>query len=586
MEEQTAASLQPSEESEQLPWNAIACVAIVLATTAAYANSFQGAFVFDDIDAIVNNPFIRRLAPFGFVFHFLSLHMRPLTDLSLAVNYHFGQLNPMGYHLVNFVIHVMAALTLFGIVRRTLLSERLKERFGSAATALAFITALVWAVHPLATESVTYVVQRAESLMGLFFLLTLYCVIRGRSGGRLWNYLAVLACALGMASKQVMVVAPVVVLAYDRIFISTSFRQLAKRWPMYLGLAATWGILVWLIMSNQSGGTAGFANREWTWWSYLATQMGAIAHYLRQVFWPSGQCLDYGWPAAQTVGEIVPPALLIVALACLTLWALWRKPGMAFLGVAFFLILAPTSSIMPIADAAAEHRMYLPMAAVLTAAIVLAFLAGQGVVRQRPAWGKVMSCFAWSAISMAAVGLVVTTICRNSVYRSPLALWQDAVEKYPLNARAHLNVGDALRAERDYPKAVQAFSQSLLLDPDNAKAYGNRAVAYASQNKPDKAVKDLDKAIELAPGYAPFRLSRGMVYTMLFRFDDALKDMDEAIRLNPCDELAYYNRAVCHFRNRKYDLAWKDVQSSRKYGGRPPADFISSLERASGRKDD
>ena len=132
-----------------------------------------------------------------------------------------------GFHAVNLLIHLLAALVLFGVVRRTLLTSSLKEQFGGAASGLAMAVALIWAVHPLLTESVTYLTQRTESLMGLFFLLTLYCAIRGASSGHPWRWyaVAIAACALGMGAKEVMATAPIVVLLYDRCFLSGSFRE-------------------------------------------------------------------------------------------------------------------------------------------------------------------------------------------------------------------------------------------------------------------------------------------------------------------------------------------------------------------------
>ena len=134
---------------------------------------------------------------------------RPVVQLSLAFNYALGGLNVWGYHAFNFVIHVLAGLTLFAILRRMFESERLRMRYGQSAPWLAGLIALIWLVHPLQTESVTYVIQRAESMMGLFFLLTMYAGIRGASSARpaAWFVAAIIACALGMASKESMVVA-------------------------------------------------------------------------------------------------------------------------------------------------------------------------------------------------------------------------------------------------------------------------------------------------------------------------------------------------------------------------------------------
>ena len=221
-----------------------------MAGVAAYHNSFAGPCVFDDVPWIVENPSIRSLWPIG---HLLAPQSardvggRPVVSLTLAVNYALGGTDVWGYHAVNLAIHILAAWTLLGVTRRTLLSPRLQERFGSAATPLALMVAILWTVHPLQTEAVTYLIQRTEALVGLLYLLTLYCVIRGATSSRAtrWYSAAVAASLLGMATKELMATAPVIVLLYDRTFLAGSFREaLRRRYGLYLALAATWGVVV------------------------------------------------------------------------------------------------------------------------------------------------------------------------------------------------------------------------------------------------------------------------------------------------------------------------------------------------------
>jgi 4-amino-4-deoxy-L-arabinose transferase-like glycosyltransferase len=213
-----------------------------------YSNSLRVGFMFDDVPHIVENPRIRQLWP---PWDVLTHTSRPVVMLSLALNHALGGLNPWGYHLFNVGIHILAALALYGVVRLTFLSETLRPRFGPATAGwLAGVVSLIWLVHPLQTESVTYVIQRGESLMGLFHLLTLYCVIRssGSAGSMWWQVGAVTSCALGMASKPVMVTAPVVVLLYDRVFLAKSWSEvMQRRWRLYAWLAATWLLLPLLL---------------------------------------------------------------------------------------------------------------------------------------------------------------------------------------------------------------------------------------------------------------------------------------------------------------------------------------------------
>jgi hypothetical protein len=189
--------------------------------------------------------------------------------------------------VVNVAIHMTNALLLFGILRRTFALPVLRERFGSSAVFLAFAIALLWALHPLDTQAVTYIVQRAESLVSLFYLLTLYCTIRGAESGnaKLWYGAAVLACLMGMSTKEVMATAPVMVLLYDRLFLAGSLREvLQRRLWLYAGLALTWVWIGYLVMSTgdlaqMSGGGQGPRGRS-DRWTYAATQPGVILHYL------------------------------------------------------------------------------------------------------------------------------------------------------------------------------------------------------------------------------------------------------------------------------------------------------------------
>ncbi len=262
---------------------------IVAAGLLVYCNSFQGPFIYDDKGSIVENPNIRRLWPIWKVAAAEpsdTVAGRPVLSLSLAVNYQISRLEVWSYHAVNLSIHILAGLVLFGIIRRTLSSKTLKDRFGGVSTSLALICALIWLVHPLQTGSVTYIVQRAESLMGLFYLLSLYCAIRGfssaksRRAGRGWYIGAIVACALGVGTKEVAATVPLMILLYDWIFVGRSFKEVfARRWGLYVGLAGTWVIVGALAWSAPRGVSVGFDNPNLSVWRYSITQCRVIVLY-------------------------------------------------------------------------------------------------------------------------------------------------------------------------------------------------------------------------------------------------------------------------------------------------------------------
>ena len=345
------------------PWlPVLAAVLLAAGILAAYHNTWHVPFLLDDEDSIVRNPSIRSFAtalfpPTG---SGITVSGRPLLNLSLALNYRLGGVEPAGYHAGNLLIHFAAALCLFGVVRRSLRLPSLAGRFRAQATPLAWFAAAWWALHPLQTESVTYVIQRAESLMGLCYLFACYAFIRAVQGpSRAWAGLACVAGLLGMAAKEVMASLPIVLFLYDRTFVCGTFRESWRRHRLlHLGLAAGWLLLVGMVIaSGGRGSTVGYARV--TWLEYLATQGSGLMTYLSKAVMPVNLVFDYGPIVEQRPAVVCAGVLAVLALLAVTLVLLKRRPAAGFLGAWFFLILAPTSSVIPVASQTlAEHRMY------------------------------------------------------------------------------------------------------------------------------------------------------------------------------------------------------------------------------------
>jgi Tfp pilus assembly protein PilF len=523
---------------------------------AAYWNSFQGAFVFDDIYAVVENPTIRSLWPLGPVLD--STHIgsptdgRPVVNLSLAVNYALGGLNPWGYHAVNLAVHILAALMLFGVVRRTLLLPSLRDRFAGRSTTLALAAALIWAVHPLQSESVTYVSQRAESLAALLYLAVLYGCIRAFAGERgvTWQVLAVAACLVGMATKETLVSAPLIVLLYDRTFVSLSFREAIKRhWKLYLSLAATWGLLAALVIRAEGrGGTVGIGHGISSW-DYARTQFGAIAHYLRLCFWPHPLCLDYGTGLATRAWDIVPYAILVGLLLAGTVVALRFLPWAGFLGVFFFATLAPSSSVIPVVtQTMAEHRMYLPSAAVVVLAVLLAQWAWRRCLPPLPSAGRGRRVVRW-AVPMAIVcglvaGGIYLTLLRNRDYRSQFSILEDNVRKAPDNARAWCTFGTELAAVGRTAEAIAHYEQALKLKPDYAEAHNNLGMAFISQGRTVAAIVQYEQALRLRPDYPKAHNNLGNALASQGRLAEAVAHYERVLKLKPDFAEAHNNLGV------------------------------------------
>ena len=483
-------------------WTLVSVAVIVAVALAAYANSFHGAFVFDDIRVLVTSePRHQSEALWKGLPLVPDVFGRPL-----ALNYRLGGLDPWGYHTLNLGIHVAAALVLLGIVRRTLLSDRLREPFGHDAPPLALAVALLWTVHPLQTESVTYIVQRREALMGLFFLLTLYAVIRAAASRRrlAWYVAALLFCWIGMGTKDVMVAVPVIALAYDRTFLAGSWRSaLRQRGLLYALMAATWLTVMRPGIARLQTSGMGVPEMDMGTWDYARSQFGGVAHYLCLSIWPSSLCLDYNWPVARTWSEVLLPASLIVALLALTAWAFWRRPAWEFPGVWFFIILAPTSSLITIKFLAFEHRMYLSLAAVVALAVVAGYLLGKHALARLAASARARAVIGWGLAAVLVAGtsasLGYTTARRNNDYRSEVALWEDTARKRPQNPRAHGNLAMALLKAGDAGRAVEELTLAMKFGWTRPDVLFNRGAAYQKKGDLDNAIRDYTRALQMNP---------------------------------------------------------------------------------------
>ncbi len=506
----------------------LATISLLLAAALAYANSFRGVFVLDDLYSILDNASIRSLRhPLAVLFAPTNA-TRPVVALSLAVNYAISGLEPWSYHAFNVLVHGLAAVTLYRLLRRMLpqmVPAWQTEAGDHRAGLLAWATALLWAVHPLQTQAVDYVIQRAEAMMGLFFLATIYSVVRAlqpdqdRRAAVRWQITAVIACALSMGCKQVAAAAPVLALLYDRTFASGTFRAALRRRPLiYAGMAASYALVPLGLALALKNDTAGAGVHGIGRWDYLASQFHVISHYLWLSVWPATLCFDYGWPVARRASEILPYGLLIGGLGAATLWCLTLARAASarawgFLGAWFFLILAPTSSFMPIVDLAAERRLYLPLAAVILAAV----LGLHGICTRA---GK-RAAFPAVVILLALV-LGGLTLRRNADYRSVAGLWADTARKRPDNVRAFNSWGQGLEDEGRTEEALPKFRRALALQPDLAKAHHDVAHALDVLQRQRGDLGNVAASREIEHEYR------------------------EALRYDPGFDTALYNLALFH----------------------------------------
>ncbi len=499
----------------------------MLAIFAAYANSFAGAFVYDDKPSITDNPTLHSLWPLSTVLSppggGATVSGRPVLNLSFAINYVFGRDAVFGYHFANVLIHALAALTLFALVRRTLALPALRPRFGANALPAAFAIALLWGLHPLQTEAITYIVQRAESLMALFYLVTLYAFLRSTQSPApfAWQALSFGACLLGMATKENMVSAPVLVLLFDRAFVAKSFvAAWRERRRFYGALAATWILLAALVLrtGGTRDGSAGFGVGT-AWWDYALTQFPAIVRYLALSFWPSPLVFDYGTFWIASFRDVALPALLVTALVGGTFYALWRRPMLGFLGGLFLAVLAPTSLMPGTTQMIVEHRMYLPLAAVLALLVPPIFFGGS--LRALIPLLALAAAFGW------------LTHRRNLDYRTEAGIWQDTVAKRPQSVTAHSNLGSVLALAGRMNEAIAEDEFTLRLQPGHVVALTNLGNAFNETGRPLEALPALERAVQLNPAYSTAHLNLGVTLDLLKRPAEALHQYEIAFRSEP-----------------------------------------------------
>jgi tetratricopeptide (TPR) repeat protein len=355
-------------------------------------------------------------------------------------------------------------------------------------------------------------------------------------------------------------------------------------------------------------------------WQYFYSELGVVLHYLSLAFWPSGLCLDYGWPVATTASQILPGALVLGALAAATVVAVIRRWPAGFLGAWFFLILAPSSSFLPLKDLAFEHRMYLPLAAVIAAVVIGLFLLGRQCkvyysrfTNKRAAQGHPSSMFnrlssilnprvgrmaSGAAVLALAVVLAALTHGRNSVYASELSIWRDTVGKRPLDGKAHTCLALVYMESGEAGRALDQLNQAIFCDPGQPIAHAARGNVFADQFLKSRyaaeglaAVRCFTYAIALNPNYYQAYTNRGRVIDSLQNPRLAKADFNKAIQLQPDYLPAYRWRAYVRMEKTvaEFDQAWEDYRFCRSKcnGSEPPwlKDLHTALEKATGRTD-
>lgn len=516
---ETAASLPAQDPSRfasilRSPW--LLAIPLVLAV-AVYVRVLNGQFQWDDVGSITQNLAIKDLRSYAAGFLPSLFHSgRPVTELTFAANYAIGRLDPFSYHLVNVAIHLCAVLLVYFFTRTVL-------RLAGAAQAgpVALVVSGLFALHPLQTQAVTYVVQRAESLASVFYLATILLLLAAERNGRtvrgaLAYAGAAAALFLGLGTKVIIVTVPVAYLLLVGMVPDQSGRRSLTTWSRRAMMFAPGVVVVAFFaittLRSLSGlAYAGFGIPDLSSEMYFATELRVWVTYLRLLVWPAGQNVDWYYlvstgladPAAIRAGLFL--AALLGAVGGLFLHcrrrddALGAAGRVAAFGVLwFFLVLSPTSSFVPLMDVIAEHRVYLPSWGIFAAACVLGerWLAGLRSDRAR-----VMAAV---LVGVLWVALATTTFQRNAVWQTRLSLWRDSIEKSPRFWRPHMNVAFAYQELGDHENALREYRLAYdlggkILPGTAAILLNNIASVLASSGRIHEAIESLRRAFEIDP---------------------------------------------------------------------------------------
>jgi tetratricopeptide (TPR) repeat protein len=586
--------------------NLLAIALIMVVASVVYLNSFHVSFRFDDILNILYNPNVQIK-----IFSWERLEqsfkityeetIRVFSYFTFALNYYFGEFNVFGYHLVNLIVHIASGIFLYWFLILTFNLLSLKERYGPISYKVALFTSLIFIVHPIQTQSVTYIVQRMSSMAGMFYLLSLVLYIKGRLstgwprvfcfGGMVLSYL------LGVFSKENAAILPAFVALYEFYFfqnldLSPKGRKVLFSLVGALLILGAFGFIIWgqryinVIIE-------GYQYRSFTMSERVLTQFRVVLYYLTLLIYPhpSRLNLDYDFPISKTILD--PPTtlislLIIAGLIGYSIWTAKKRPVISFCILWYFGNLVIESSIFPL-EMVYEHRLYLPAVGPF---ILFSILVVRGIefVKRRRDWVGIKPYLMEIAIcSLILIVLAMGTYLRNKLWNNDIEFWIDCVKKSPNKARPYVNVGFTYLNEGVYDKAIDWTQKALQIDPQYATPYYNLGVIYEKLGDLDQAIIMWRKSLETDPGLylAHYSLGKtylrkgqceeaqvalkeylnvysyspdahnylGIAYVCLKQFDKAIKEFEWELQINPYHPFAHLNLGRIY---------WYEFQNRRK----------------------
>ena len=568
----------PSRKRHAIPKSAAAVLIFILTGGIIYSNSLDVPFLFDDTQRITENSFIRvtQLDAENMETFFqglkASIFKRPVILATFAVNYYFGRYDVTGYHIFNIGVHILNGLLLFLFIRSTITIDNRRSpslHKNMPADGIAFLSALLWLVHPLHTQSVTYIVQRMNSLAAMFYLISMLCYIQARrrhhpffltanprktSGVKtgLWFFGSIAAGILAVSSKQNAAALPAFIILYDWFF----FQDLSITWarrkalPMVAVLILLAGSgLVFLGIDPIEKLMSFYASMNFTLPQRVLTELRVVVFYISLLVYPNPNRLnlEYDFPLSFNP---VDPFTTLTALAAIIGMVVWacitaRKHRLLAFCILWYLgNLVIESSVIGL-DLIYEHRTYLP-------SMLISLLLVSSLFRYMPL-KKI-----WLPASVICAAVLICSLWtyqRNIVWADELAFWQDCVTKSPTRARPHSNIGVFLNERGHMEAAITHFDKALKVDPEYDSAYNNKGFSLFKLERFDEAIDHYNQAIRINPDHGNAHYNLGIVFDRMKQFDKAVHHYLQAIRIDPDNEKAHYNLGVYFGKKRQYGKA-------------------------------
>jgi tetratricopeptide (TPR) repeat protein len=501
-----------------------------------YSSNLEGPFVFDDGRNIKDNPAIRLIdiswPELKEAATKSPLHNRPLAYVSFALNYYFTGYRTVGYRLVNILIHMLAGVFLYFFLKTTLGLPSLQPRFGNSRW-LPYIAVLIWLVHPLHTQSVTYLVQRMNSMAAMFYILSMLCYARARwTQVPTFRWLLAAACLmsgiLALATKETAATLPGFILIYEWFFFQDLSRDWLKRHlPFIAGIVIMFIGIAFIYLGGHplENILSRYELRNFTPAQRILTEFRVVFLYLTLILFPHPNRLnlDYDFTLSNSLVDPVTTLLALLGIIVLVAGALWlanKERLISFCLLWYCGNLVIESSIIGL-ELVFEHRTYLPSMMMTLAAVILV---------DRYLKSNILKAAAICSITLV---FAAWTYERNAVWSNPVSLWRDVVAKSPQKVRPHNNLGNALKHQGNYQEAIAHFNKALKINPGYAKAHNNLGTVLAAQGKTDEAIKHFGMALYINPGYAAAHSNVGAALAGRDELEKAIVHFREALRLKP-----------------------------------------------------